>query len=160
MKRLLIICEGETEQEFCKAVLHQYFIEKKIIIQCPAIKKTGGGIAKWPVIHDQILNHLKQEPSLFVTTFIDFYGIRPKHAFPGWDSLIEGMSAELKINLLEKSMLASIPENFRSRFIPYLQMREFEALLLSDFSVFEALMSLPILQRCASLSILIQTPNG
>ena len=33
MNRLIIVCEGETEQEFCKDVLASYFREKNIYIE-------------------------------------------------------------------------------------------------------------------------------
>jgi hypothetical protein len=41
MKRLIIICEGQTEVEFCKDVLFKHFISKGIILQTPLIKKSG-----------------------------------------------------------------------------------------------------------------------
>lgn len=47
MKRIIIICEGHTEKEFCKTVLASYFQSKNIYIQTPLIKKSKGGIVKW-----------------------------------------------------------------------------------------------------------------
>lgn len=44
MNRLIIVCEGETEQEFCKDVLASYFREKNIYIEYPTIKHSNGGI--------------------------------------------------------------------------------------------------------------------
>jgi hypothetical protein len=41
MKRIIIICEGPTEQEFCKDVLQTDFNSKNIILQCPTIKKSN-----------------------------------------------------------------------------------------------------------------------
>lgn len=39
MKRLIIICEGQTEQEFCNDVLQPHFNQLGIFIQNPTIKK-------------------------------------------------------------------------------------------------------------------------
>lgn len=43
MKRLIIICEGETEQEFCQDVLYPHFFDKDIQISNPTIKKNKWG---------------------------------------------------------------------------------------------------------------------
>lgn len=79
MKRIIIINEGETEQEFCKIVLQPYFFSQDILIHHPTIKKSDGGIVAWDVLKKQIETHLKQEPSVFVTTLIDYYGLYHKH---------------------------------------------------------------------------------
>lgn len=39
MKRIIIICEGQTEKEFCADVLYPFFLERSILLQCPLIKK-------------------------------------------------------------------------------------------------------------------------
>ena len=44
MKRIIIINEGPTEQEFCKDVLYPYFSAKDIYIETPTIKSSHGGI--------------------------------------------------------------------------------------------------------------------
>ncbi|MCD4794457.1 MAG: DUF4276 family protein, partial [Bacteroidales bacterium] len=72
MKRIIIICEGQTEQEFCKDVLAPYFISKNIQIQAPLIKKSMGGIVNWIVLKKEIETYLKQEPNVFVTLLIDY----------------------------------------------------------------------------------------
>ena len=54
MKRIIIICEGRTEFKFCKRVLAPHFSSKHIYIDPPKIKKSGGGIVKWPSLKKQI----------------------------------------------------------------------------------------------------------
>ncbi len=44
MKRIIIIGEGPTEQEFCKDVLQPFFFKYDISIANPIIKKSRGGI--------------------------------------------------------------------------------------------------------------------
>lgn len=85
MKRLIIICEGQTEQEFCKEVLYHHLIYKGIILERPLIKKSGGGIVHWNKLKEEIEIHLKKDKEAFVTTLIDYYGISSKHGFPSWD---------------------------------------------------------------------------
>ena len=55
MNRLIIVCEGETEQEFCKDVLASYFREKNIYIEYPTIKHSNGGIVPWATLKRQLI---------------------------------------------------------------------------------------------------------
>ncbi len=43
---VIIICEGETEREFCQNVLAPYLVHLNISIQAPLIKKSMGGIVR------------------------------------------------------------------------------------------------------------------
>ena len=79
--------------------------------------------------------HLKSEPDAYVTTFIDYYGMYAKHEFPGWTEAHAIVDKSNRIAALEKSMLNDIDPLFRHRFIPYLQLHEFEGLLFNDINV-------------------------
>ncbi|MFT6479399.1 MAG: hypothetical protein ACI9V1_001661 [Spirosomataceae bacterium] len=79
MKRIIIICEGQTEQEFCKDVLQPHLNKYGLVIQAPTIKKTGGGIVKWDLFYKEILLHLQQDKSVFVSTLTDYYGLHDYH---------------------------------------------------------------------------------
>ena len=72
MKRIIIICEGETEREFCQTILSPFLITKDIIVQAPLIKKTMGGLVNWNELKKQIVGHLKNDKNAYVTTLIDF----------------------------------------------------------------------------------------
>ena len=71
MNRLIIVCEGETEQEFCKDVLASYFREKNIYIEYPTIKHSNGGIVPWATLKRQLINHL-HEGEVSVSMLIDY----------------------------------------------------------------------------------------
>lgn len=134
MKRLIIICEGETEQEFCKDVLYSHFISKDIAIEAPLIKKTMGGIVAWEYIKSQILLHLTED--VVVTMLIDYYGIKDYHNFPKW---VESKAIVNKIDrmaFLENAMKEDIDDSVRFRFIPYIQLHEFEGLLFNNIDTF------------------------
>jgi len=136
MKRIIIICEGPTEQEFCKDVLQPHFNTKQIYLHCPLIKKSGGGIVAWHFLKKQVENHLVQEKDAHVTTFIDYYGIHPGHRFPGWEISNQITDKNTKMDLLENSMREAIATNLSHRFMPYIQLHEFEGLLFNDITVF------------------------
>jgi hypothetical protein len=136
MKRVIIICEGPTEQEFCTDVLNPYFLKKDIFIQAPLIKKSGGGIVPWENLKKQIETHLKQEYEAIVTTLIDYYGIPEKYHYPKWNDAHNTPNKPLRMDILENAMQQSIKGERRHRFIPYLQLHEFEGLLFNDLKIF------------------------
>ena len=84
MKRIILICEGETEREFCKTLLATYFAKRNIHIQSPLIKRSMGGIVKWGILKKEIETYLR-EKDVFVTMLIDYYGLYSKYHFPGWE---------------------------------------------------------------------------
>ncbi|MBS1595036.1 MAG: DUF4276 family protein [Bacteroidetes bacterium] len=136
MKRVIVIGEGQTEQEFCKDVLIPHFSHRNIFLQNPTIKHTGGGIIKWPLLKTQIENHLKQDKTSLVTTLIDYYGIYDKHSFPGWAESKIIVDKSTRLCFIEDAMKNDIDGGLRHRFIPYLQLHEFEGLLFTQISAF------------------------
>ena len=136
MKRVIIICEGETEKEFCNTILTPYFANKGIYIQSPLIKKSMGGIVKWSELKKQITLHLTTDSTAIVTTLIDYYGIYSKYSFPKWDNAEQNPNKNERMEILEQGMLESIEDSLRYRFIPYLQLHEFEGLLFNSIDVF------------------------
>ncbi|MFO7939418.1 MAG: DUF4276 family protein [Bacteroidales bacterium] len=136
MTRIIVIGEGPTEQVFCNDVLQPVFNAQDKFIETPKIKKSQGGIVHWKALKKQIELHLK-ESGVYVTTLIDYYGLYPYHEFPEWDDAQKIVNMSERISFLENAMQAEIEESIRYRFIPYIQMHEFEGLLFSDISIFE-----------------------
>ena len=135
MKRVIIICEGPTEKEFGQHLLFDHFIQKEILIQCPLIKKTGGGIVHWHTLKKEIETHLL-ESDVYVTLLIDYYGLHSKHDFPGWENSLKIVNKNERMNFIELSMKNDISESSQHRFIPYMQLHEFEGLLFTDKQIF------------------------
>lgn len=136
MSRVIIIAEGETEKEFCTKILSPYFANKGIYIQSPLIKKSMGGIVKWSELKKQILLHLKNDPRAFVTTLIDYYGLYSKHNFPKWDEAARQPDKSKRMEMLENGMAGEVEDHLRYRYIPYMQLHEFEGLLFNEIDVF------------------------
>ena len=137
MKRLIIICEGQTEQEFCKVVLIPFFSNKAIHLDRPIIKKSGGGIVHWETLKRDIEIHLKKDKEAYVSTLIDYYGINAKHDFPNWKLMSTKTDKFESLNVVESGMKEDIATHLRHRFIPYIQLHEFEGLLLNNLAVFK-----------------------
>jgi len=135
MTRIIVICEGETEKEFCQTILSPYFLKKELIIQAPLIKKSMGGIVKWRNLKKQILLHLKTDKA-YVTTLIDYYGLHNKFGFPSWDEAHKESDKNKRMDILEDGMQKDIDDAVRHKFIPYIQLHEFEGLLFNKLNIF------------------------
>lgn len=133
MKKLIIICEGNTEFQFCQDVLRPYFKPKDIHIEYRLIAKSTGGIVKWEFLKSDIENYLKAEADVFVTTFIDLYGIQSQHKFPEFNT-VAANNLQRTINM-EAGMKTDIDKSLVSRFIPYIQLHEFESLVFCSLDV-------------------------
>lgn len=136
MKRLVIVCEEPTEQEFVRDILQPHFLAKEIYIQIPLIKKSGGGIVPWEVLKSQIENHLREGES-FVTTLIDYYGIPDRFNYPGWQASKAIVDKSQRMDFLEQEMFSDLDSALSHRFIPYIQLHEFEGLLFNNIKSFE-----------------------
>ncbi len=127
MRRIYILCEGQTEETFVNEVLSSHFYNKKILL----IPLTLRGHVSFSRIWSDAQKVLRKENEAYCTTFIDFYGLPSD--FPG--KISEG-SIEEKSTAVCKEMLSgfikNVGENTSRRFLPYIQMHEFEALLFSD----------------------------
>ncbi|MDR1091544.1 MAG: DUF4276 family protein [Prevotella sp.] len=125
MKRLIIICEGETEKEFCDVMLKNYFSDKNITVYTPLIKTSHGGIVSWGKLKNEIETHLRQDTGAYVTTFIDLYRLPsnyPNYNVKDPDSMQVGMKQGIDTTL-------------SSRFIPYIQRHEFECFIFASLEI-------------------------
>lgn len=136
MQRVIIICEGQTEREFCTKILAPYFATRGIHIQSPLIKRSMGGIVKWIDLKKDITNHLKNNSTVYVTTLIDYYGLYSKFEFPSWAEGEREQDKNRRMDIFEQAMKADITDAFQYRFIPYIQLHEFEGLLFNDINIF------------------------
>ncbi|WP_038178651.1 DUF4276 family protein [Vibrio rhizosphaerae] len=133
------IVEGKTEQVFIERVLQPYLALKNIFIFATQISKPGqkGGDVRFTRAKQDIGNHLKQRTDTLVTTFIDYYGTKE---WPGLTDIPVGsMPAQIAdhLNRATKQAVNDLYGDVRSeeRFIPFVAMHEFEALLFSDSEV-------------------------
>lgn len=134
MTRIIAVVEGQTEAEFINKVLqnhlspHNIFISS-ILVSTKKKKSTTlarGGISKYHLAKKDILSSLHQGDNPYVTTMFDYYGL-PK-SYPGKNNLPAGNCYEKVVHL--ETQLANDINN--SKFIPYLQLHEFEAILFSS----------------------------
>ena len=160
MKRIVIICEGETEQEFCEKTLKKHLTPREIMVYAPRIKHSNGGIVRWDRLKKQIETTLRKEDPAYVTMLIDYYGLYEKYKFPGWDEAQTIVDKCKRMDFLESKMREDIDEDLRNRFIPYIQLHEFEGLLFCDVDVFKQLIPAEELEGLKELTEAIENnPN-
>ena len=149
MTRLLVHVEGQTEEQFVNELLapHLYSfgftgISARLVGNSRQRSRRGGTKA-WSTVRKEIANHLKEDPGCLATTMVDYYGMPetgPK-AWPGrLQAARQGSSSE-KAKTVEDALSKDLAKKMGSgfdqgRFIPYVAMHEFEALLFSDCAGF------------------------
>lgn len=141
-----IIVEGPTEQTFVRDVLAPVMAHKGIYLYPVVIGKPRhkGGDIRIDRAKTDIGNFLKQRSNTYVSTMFDFFGIEAD--WPGKREVLQvisngtSLSATQKAKRVEEATLSKIKDDFPDRnpglrFIPYIEMHEFEALLFSDASI-------------------------
>lgn len=135
MSKVLVLVEGQTEEMFVKRILYNYFSERGIylvpkLITTKVVKGGSdhkGGGSSYKIIKKNLRALFKDTSADTVTTMFDFYGLPAN--FPAWDT--EGDCYDQVIDA-ERVFGEDVNE---PRFVPYLQLHEFEALLFSDPNV-------------------------
>ncbi len=138
MARLYLFAEGQTEQTFADTVIKPHLANLGVYLHPPILlahaKKRGvvhrGGGRKYVPMKNDILRFLAQEKEcdVFFTTMIDLYSI---HAdFPGLAETEKlRHMPDKRVDALEQTFARDIGDN---RFVPYIQLHEYEAYLFSD----------------------------
>ena len=140
MIRVHVICEGQTEEMFVNELLQPTFFAKNIILVPALVGKPGrkGGNFKFERLHADVEKRLLGDRTAYCTTFFDYYGL--PQSFPGKDTQDPQADITIKAVTLQEAMTAEltrlIGDDAMRRFIPFVQMYEFEALLFSDPDAF------------------------
>jgi len=137
---VIAIVEGQTEQTFIREVLAPELAKRSVFISAALLGRPGhkGGNVSFVRALDDIGRHLKQRPDTYVTTLLDFFRIDP--GWPGRSDIGAGGSARAKAAVIERATLAAVKAKYPSldidrRFLPYVAMHEFEALLFSEAGI-------------------------
>lgn len=136
MIRIHVICEGQTEEMFINEMLVDLYATKGICWLPSLIGKPGhkGGNVRFERLQFDIRARLLRDTSAYCTTFFDFYGLPPD--FPGKKAAqkrsCSADKARCVTRALNKQLQKQLGEKPLRRFIPYVQMHEFEGLLFSE----------------------------
>jgi hypothetical protein len=139
--RLLVHVEGQTEETFVNEVLAPHLYEvgyesvSARLLGAARARRRRGGICTWPVARDEIYRHLSNDSGAYATTLVDYYALpADEEGWPGraeCAAVITNEKSEFLAGKLQDDFQTNHPTQ-ASRFIPYVAMHEFEALLFSD----------------------------
>ncbi len=136
---VVAIVEGKTEQIFIEQILKPYLAEKMIFVSATQVTKPGqkGGDVRFARIRKDLELHLKQRQDTYVTTLVDYYGTKE---WPGLDKVAPNWRPDQIAQCINNATKAEVDKSFgqlesNRRFIPFMAMHEFEALLFSDSAV-------------------------
>jgi Domain of unknown function (DUF4276) len=134
--RVNIIVEGQTEREFVRDVLREALAFQQIYLTARAVETSRdrrankiyrGGLLNYSRSKKDVLRWLDQDKDAFVTTMFDLYGL-PKD-FPGYQESLTLGDPYKKVDCIEQGIKLDVNH---PRFIPYIQLYEFESLLFSS----------------------------
>ncbi len=137
--RINFIVEGQTEENFVNTVLRDHFAARSIVTAAHCITTRRerrakhmmyrGGLTTWQHARDDIRRWLRGDGSenARFTTMFDLYGLPTD--FPRYADAAQASDAYARVELLETALSEAIDDK---RFIPYIQLHEFEALLFAD----------------------------
>ncbi len=139
MKYLNIIVEGNSEEAFVNDVLVKHFASLNIFISARKIK-TGwdklnnkpakGGLLKYIKFRNDVLRWIesdRNQPQFWYTSMLDLYAFPKDDLSPYKDNIQLISDPYTKIVSLETAIAQDINH---PKFIPYVQLHEFEAFLL------------------------------
>lgn len=141
MKYINIIVEGSSEEVFVNDVLVKHFASLNIFISARKIK-TGwdrinnkpskGGLLKYIKFRNDVLRWIesdRNQSQFWYTSMFDLYAF-PKDELSPYNTTIQSISDPYqKIVALESAIAKDINH---PKFIPYIQLHEFEAFLLVE----------------------------
>lgn len=142
MRQLNVFCEGTTEQVFCSQVLQAHlFPHGNGIIHTLAVGNKDhhhiyglGTRAKYERVRRFICNTIKHRegPNVYFSTLFDLYGLPSD--FPGTTSSTVSRADPVSyVSSIEKAFAEDVDYY---RFVPHLQLYEFETILFADPNAF------------------------
>lgn len=136
MIRVHIICEGHTEEMFVNELLAAPLLASGVVLLPAKIGRPGhkGGNVHFDRLRVDIRQRLLGDTGAWCTTLLDYYGLPAD--FPGKGDSTALDDTREKLHCVVQSLAARVSSEFGEsagrRFIPYVQMFEFEGLLFSE----------------------------
>lgn len=133
MTRVLAVVEGRSEELFLRRAIVPHLAEQNVFLEPMQVLRGGGargGGSSWQPWRNHLSKLLKSQPAdTRFTMMIDLYAI-PKD-IPGW-SQPSWLGGPPGAERADQILSAIAVQMSTSRFIPYIQVHEFESLLLVD----------------------------
>jgi hypothetical protein len=142
--RVNVVAEGQTEETFVRDLLTEFLAHRGayVAVRCVMTGRRRetiyrGGMTSYARARRDIQRWLHEDPSAHLTTLFDLY--RLPGDFPGLDQAKALHDPYARVQCIEADLAADIQH---PRFIPYIQLHEFESLLFSDVQIIDRTLSL------------------
>ena len=141
MARLYVFAEGSTEQTFADTLLKPHLAEHGVYMNKPILiahahkrqRTHRGGGRNFHAMQKDIVRFLKQDSAddAYFTSMIDLYALH--RGFPGVEAAeMHRDDPYRRVRMLEESWANETEDR---RFVPHIQLHEYEAYLFTDISV-------------------------
>lgn len=144
--RVYVVVEGSTEQTFVRDVLAPAMSRQGVYLYPARIGGSShkGGNIRFDRARIDIRNFLRQRHDTYVSTMFDYFRIDAD--WPGRAEVCRRVKSGMALRAGEKAMIleaatqkaigeACPDSDAEKRFVPYIEMHEFEALLFSDVRI-------------------------
>lgn len=134
MPRLHIVVEGQSEETFVNRIMREPLAYRNVFVDARCVQtsrkqghKHRGGLLKFAQASGDLKRWMDedQNPDVFFTTMFDLYHLPLD--FPGYSNAKRKREPNARVRALEAAFAAEVGH---PRFIPHIQLHEFEALLL------------------------------
>jgi hypothetical protein len=141
MIRLNITAEGFSEERFVTDILRPHLLNFNIYTDVRKVLtnrklRKRGGIVGYQKFKNDVTQWFKECPDVYHTTFIDLYGLSTD--FPG-HATTKHLQPYNRVAEMEKLLSNDLAFH---KFIPYIQLHEYEALMYADTDIMEDWLSL------------------
>lgn len=141
MIRLNVTAEGFSEERFVSDILRPHLLQFNVYVHVRKVLtnrklRKRGGIVGYGKFKNDVTQWIKEQPDAYHTTFIDLYGLATD--FPGY-TLTKGHNPYARVSAMEHALADEIDHH---KFIPFIQLHEYEALLFANPEMMENWLSL------------------
>jgi len=131
---LNVLAEGQAEREFTQNTLGVYFEPFGIVVDSRCVitsrkRHKKGGLQNYLQMKNDLIRWISEEKGRqpFFTTMFDLYAL--PNDFPKFEESLKIHDPYQRVEFLESALSEDIGYQ---KFIPYIQLHEFEALLLAN----------------------------
>jgi hypothetical protein len=132
MLEVIVLCEGQTEREFCRQVIAPQLAASGLALAGTLAGKPQrkqGGIRPWPVYRRELLRLAAERPERHLGLLVDYYAM--PDSWPG-RLASRALPPQERGVRVEDSLREDLGDVLRGRLHPCVQLHEFESLLFVD----------------------------
>ncbi len=132
MSEILVLCEGDSEREFCNSVVAEHMRAHGVWVRGTLAGKPNkkqGGILRWEKCRREILVLGQQRSEHHVAVLVDYYAM--PLCWPGREGA-PSTPVEERGTYVESCLREDLQSELGTQFIPCVQLHEFESLIFVD----------------------------